>query len=373
MEVAGLAVGVAGLAGLFGCCSTAFQLVQRGRSFGKDYKILETKFGNQELRLRAWGKACGLVDGTRYDQRLDGPELFQQLKATLECIKLLLSDAQELKERYGLRSCSGSISEGIGGGLAASSASISGSSISPGRRASLGRLLSRRSLLQRNASTFALRSGSSSTISTAHWIIEDREKFSELVRHLKDFIDDLEDLTKATEIPHRQLVFVEYEIESIDDVETLENMESAREDDYDVVSDAASSRLERLSQGAASISSPRDSGQFSVITVESAFTLESLESYFTARTQLSRPSSISASEYFLPDADFHRVVGYKAYDDQALSNRLLRFQARPRDRREVLRKGYFGGKRNANPRFKSVHRQLTTSNSLTLIQVCRSG
>jgi hypothetical protein len=48
-------------------------------------------------------------------------------------------------------------------------------------------------------------------------------------------------------------VFVEYEIESIDDIETLEEMEAAREDDYDVVSDAAGSRLERISQGSASI------------------------------------------------------------------------------------------------------------------------
>jgi len=368
MEVAGLAVGVAGLAGLYGCCSSAFQLVQRGRSFGKDYKILETKFGNQELRLRAWGKACGLVEGTRYDQRLDEPGLFQQLIATLECIKLLLSDAQELKERYGLRSCSRSVSERMGVGFAASSPLIGGSSPSIGRRASLGRLLSRRSLIQRNDFTSALRTGSSSTIATAHWIIEDREKFAELVKHLKDFIDDLEDLTKATEIPHRQLVFVEYEVESINDIETLEDMQSAREDDYDVVSDAASSRLERISQGAASIRSPRDSGQYSFVSAESAFTLESLESYFTARTQFSRPSSVSGSEYFLPGADFHRVVGLKAYDDQALSNRLLRLQARPRDRREIVRRGDFG-----ETRFKSVYWQGTTCISLTLTQLCRSG
>ncbi|KAF2677398.1 hypothetical protein K458DRAFT_378264 [Lentithecium fluviatile CBS 122367] len=354
MEVAGLAVGVAGLAGLYGCCSSAFQLVQKGRSFGKDYKILETKFGNQELRLRAWGRACGLVDGTQYDQRLDEPELFQQLKATLECIKLLLSDAQELKERYGLRSCSRSTSEEMGASLAPSSSSSGGSSTSPGRRASLGRLLLRRSLIQRNDSTSALRTGSSSTIATAHWIIEDREKFSELARHLKDFIDDLEDLTKATEIPRRQLVFVEYEIECINDIETLEDMESAREDDHDVVSDAASSRLERMSQGTASIRSPRDSGRASFMTVESAITLESLESYFTARTQFSRPSSIIDSEYFIPGAEFYRVVGYKAYGDQALSNKLLRLQARPRDPQEILRKGQFGGKRKGNPRFKCV-------------------
>jgi hypothetical protein len=251
MEVAGLVVGVAGLAGLFSCCSSAFQLVQRGRSFGKDYKILETKFSNQELRLRAWGRACGLIDGAHYDERLDEPHLYAQLEATLECIKLLLSDAHELKERYGLRSHTANDGEVIGRGTAARLPIQDPTS--PGRRASLGRLLSRRSLVRKNDGTSTLRDRQPSTLATAQWVIEDREKFSELVRHLKDFIDDLEDLTKATTVAHRQLVFVEYEIESIDDIETLEEMEAAREDDYDVVSDAASLRLERISQGSASI------------------------------------------------------------------------------------------------------------------------
>ncbi|ORX94026.1 prion-inhibition and propagation-domain-containing protein [Clohesyomyces aquaticus] len=289
MEAAGLVVGVAGLAGLFSACSNAFQLVQRGRTFGQDYKILGTKFGNQELRLRAWGRACGLIDGTAYDTRLDEEELRQQLVATLECIKLLLTDAKDLKERYGLSACTerGSRSSSAGSSFGSSSSSDSSVVQIPQERrmsGSLNRLLFRRSRPQANRSA--------STFSMALWVIEDREKFGELVKHLKDFIDDLESLTRATEIPHRQMIFVEYEIESISDVEELEVIEVAREGEDDVVSDAASARLERLSQGTLSIRA----------SMESEFSFLTLESYVTARTHFSRASSIADSEKIGPTA-----------------------------------------------------------------------
>lgn len=283
MEAAGLAVGVAGLAGLFSCCIDTFQLIQKGRSFGRDYKILETKFSNQQLRLRAWGRACGLIDGTKFDDRLDGPELKEAVTATLECIKLLLGDAKKLKERYGLRLCTPNID-------AQSNATLTINRSAPRRRSelilertgSLNRFLARRSR--------SLRESSALRLVTALWVIDDRTKFGDLVKDLKDLIDDLEDLTRATEIPRRQLIFVEYEIESISDTETLEEIEEARDGDDDVVSDAASARLERLSQGTASIrSSIRSSQVGSFIT---------LESYFTARTHFSRTSSTAGSERF---------------------------------------------------------------------------
>ncbi|KAF2183047.1 P-loop containing nucleoside triphosphate hydrolase protein [Zopfia rhizophila CBS 207.26] len=285
MEAAGLVVGIAGLAGLFNVCSSAFKLVLKGRAFNKDYKILETKFSNQELRLRAWGRACGLIDGTQYDARLDEPELNRQLVSTLECINLLLNDAKQLKDRYGLTPCT-EPTDGVQGESAA--ITTSSSSVNPGsrleRRSSLNRLLRRRSRSQQ--------SRPNSKVSAAIWVIDDREKFAELVKHLKDFIDDLEDLTKATEIQHRQRIFIDYEIECIDDVEELEEIEMAREGEEDAVSDAASVRLEQISQGTASVRSSVDSGHLgSFIT---------LESYYTARTHLSRTSSTAESGELRP-------------------------------------------------------------------------
>ncbi|KAF1967218.1 P-loop containing nucleoside triphosphate hydrolase protein [Bimuria novae-zelandiae CBS 107.79] len=351
MEVAGLAVGIAGLGSLLSGCTNAFRLVQQGRSFGKDYKILETKFGNQELRLRAWGRACGLSDGTRHHPRLDDCELHQQLEATLECIKLLLGDAKHLQDTYGLKPCPKDPDQKLDATLKARPLSVGSSEAGPSRKASLTRLLSRRSLLQRDTPSPTLQNKSTPTLATVHWIIEDRAKFSELIKHLKDFIDDLEDLTMTTDIPRRQLVFVEYEVESIDDVETLEDMESAREGDDDVVSDAASARLERISEGSASVRTSMQSGRDSLPSI---VTLESLESYFTARTHFSRPSSIAASEYFVPTAEFHRVTGYELYGDEARSNKLLRLQARPSGGRGLIRKGQAGKNGKAGPPLRCI-------------------
>ena len=284
MEVAGLVIGVARLAALFNGCSSAFQLVQRGRAFGQDYKILETKLSNQELRLRAWGRACGLIDGTLYDSRLDEPELHCQLTKTLECIQQLLSDAKTLQDRYGLAPSTSTLSSPT------PSDGTTSSAIGPNypgrleRRSSLNRLLLRR--------RSKAQSNQRNSITTAIWVIEDREKFSELIRHLKDFIDDLEDLTKSTSVPHRQLVFIDYEIECISDVEVLKDIEAAREGDDDVVSDSASVRLECISQGTASIRSS--------LVSTSAGSFITLESYYTARSRFSEVSSSRFSDVASP-------------------------------------------------------------------------
>ncbi|KAJ4301501.1 Rho- BTB domain-containing protein 1 [Kalmusia sp. IMI 367209] len=279
MEAASLVVGIAGLAGLFSACTSAFRLVQKGRAFDKDYKIFETKFSNQELRLRAWGRACGLIDETQYDARLDEPELNRQLVSTLECISLLLNDAKRLKDRYGLAPYTEPTDamQGESAIMTNSPSIISGGKLE--RRSSLTRLLRRRSRSQQ--------SPSNSKVAVAIWVIDDREKFAELIKHLKDFIDDLENLTKATEIQHRQQIFIDYEIECIDDVEELEEIEMAKEGEEDAVSDAASVRLEQISQGTTSIRSSMDTGYLGSFTT--------LESYYTARTHLSRTSSFAES------------------------------------------------------------------------------
>jgi len=40
----GIALGAAGLAGLFGTCVQCFDLIQLGTAFARDYEILQTKF-----------------------------------------------------------------------------------------------------------------------------------------------------------------------------------------------------------------------------------------------------------------------------------------------------------------------------------------
>ncbi|KAF2493789.1 hypothetical protein BU16DRAFT_582840 [Lophium mytilinum] len=286
MEVAGLALGVAGLARLFSACANGFALIRRGRALGHDVRILEAKFSNQELRLRAWGRACGFaedgeagrrgVEGAEtnknYDERLDVPELRANVAETLECITTLLYDGAGLRGRYGLKPFPVDENNDASSPTADSADGVE-------KRKNFNRL----SFLH---SSRANKEKSSSFRSSAAWAIEDRSKFAELVSLLKDLVDDLEDITRATDIPRRQLVFIGYEIEAITDVETLEEMEMTGEGEHDTVSDAASLRLEVISGAASSVRAS--------IGSRSLRSFRTLQSYETARSRFSDPSSRSS-------------------------------------------------------------------------------
>jgi hypothetical protein len=57
----GIALGVAGLAGLFGTCVQCFDLIQLGAAFARDYEIVQTKFEAQKIRFLIWGQVVGLT------------------------------------------------------------------------------------------------------------------------------------------------------------------------------------------------------------------------------------------------------------------------------------------------------------------------
>jgi hypothetical protein len=97
-------VDVAVLAGLFLRCIDCYQLVRRGGALSRKDQLLETQFNNEELRLAAWGRACGLPDGQLRDDRLKDPNLQEQLCAIFECVERIFQDEQDLQGRYGLES-----------------------------------------------------------------------------------------------------------------------------------------------------------------------------------------------------------------------------------------------------------------------------
>jgi hypothetical protein len=63
MEPVGLAVGLAGLAGLFSTCLDAVEKVDWYRDSGRDSRSLETQFKTSRLFLNRWGQAVGFKDG----------------------------------------------------------------------------------------------------------------------------------------------------------------------------------------------------------------------------------------------------------------------------------------------------------------------
>ncbi len=226
MEPVGFAFAVVGLAGLFSTCLDCFHLVQTGCYLGRDSLILETKYSNQRLRLSAWGRACGFLDDN--DSSGCGPqlqwseEIQSAVSDTLRRIAALFQDHQTLSRRYGL------------------------SFDAPDATRSLMRVPIPLGSLARRLHARAVKRPVTGVQAAVQWAIVDKDKFSDLVTHLKDFIDDLEDLTFNTTVPRRQRRFIQVEVESICEESELETIEQARMTGRDPVADAASLRLSQL-------------------------------------------------------------------------------------------------------------------------------
>lgn len=232
MEPVGLAVGVAGLAGLFSTCIDCFNLVQRGSNLGRDFPLCERKFSNQRWRLWAWGRACGLSDDNAFDETLWDDEVRVAVSETLGEIAALFKHHMTLSRRY-----RPSISK-PGETKSVTPAAVSALFLRL-RSTSLADLASPvRPAARRPAIRAAVR-----------WAIGDKESFSGLVQDLKELIDGLMQLTEAYNIQTQLQSFIRREIESIYDVSELEAIEQARMGDRDPVAHAAGLQLYRLQLG----------------------------------------------------------------------------------------------------------------------------
>jgi ubiquitin-protein ligase len=218
MEMAGITLGDAGLAGLFSLCTDCFDLVQCNPSLGNEYTLLATRVGNQRLRFRAWGLACGLAEASGHDCGLDEPDLRARVTKSMQSIVHLFVDSKKLTKR-----CQPKLKE----------SQIVLSTRGPSDqvfRESMYDFLYRISRTKKRACFLA-----------AAWrAIQDKRKFTNLVNHLDRFLKDLEQLTASLGVAENQQCFVEYQIESIMDIPTLERMVGARSGPTDTVSDAAS-------------------------------------------------------------------------------------------------------------------------------------
>ncbi|KAK8007364.1 hypothetical protein PG989_001354 [Apiospora arundinis] len=237
MEPIGFALGIASL---FTTCVDCFELVQSGRYLGQEYHLLETKFINQRIRLVAWGKACGFTDPNGYDRQIDeNKEVHDAIEASLLHLIGLLRDGDKLKRKYGLRDADQPVAGPHG---ATPNVLIQSSHTWP----LLGAQSAMTSLTQRLAKfrdkTKATQQ-QANLWNKARWAIMDKEKFAELVQHLRDLIEDLEGLTAGLHLEHRQRELIRQEVEAIREIPVLESIEEARVGRLDPVSDAASLRL----------------------------------------------------------------------------------------------------------------------------------
>ncbi|OJD24079.1 hypothetical protein ACJ73_04560 [Blastomyces percursus] len=233
MEPLSLAVGFAGLAGLFSTCVDCFKLVQVYDSRASDYGILQTMLDNQQFHFMAWGKACGFMDPYRKHSKFDDPTLSlrnERIEQTMEKIKSLLTNGDNLKEMYGLK-----VQRPPLGSKFMETATSSAFS-----RAFQTTKAFCNTSLQRRAHIFG----------SIRWVVSDRDKFDRLVQNIRDLLGDLTKFTEDIGVTESQHLIVEYEIEMIDDEPSLAMIAaaSACDGDDDVLSQAASRRLQMVKE-----------------------------------------------------------------------------------------------------------------------------
>ncbi|KAL2361844.1 hypothetical protein RJZ56_005268 [Blastomyces dermatitidis] len=233
MEPLSLAVGFAGLAGLFSTCVDCFKLVQVYDSRASDYEVLQTMLDNQQFHFMAWGKACGFMHPYRTNSKFDDPTSSlrnERIEQTMEKIKSLLTNGDHLKEIYGLKVQR----PPLGSKFTEAASSSAFSRAFQNTKAFCNTSLQRRVHI----------------IGSIRWAVSDRDKFDRLVQNIKDLLGDLTKFTEDIGVTESQHLIVEYEIEMIDDEPSLAVIAaaSACDGDDDVLSQVASRRLQMVKE-----------------------------------------------------------------------------------------------------------------------------
>jgi hypothetical protein len=178
-EALGTALGLVGavgvLAQIFDGVVKAYAFFTTAANLGRDSERLVCKIRIEEMRLLVWGREWGVVEG-KLEAHLQaesdsGNQRLRQLAITiLSELHKTITDFNKLQDRYGLRE---ELMSPVGEKVAALERTESPSAA--------GRL---RNELQLRAK----------------WVIADKEKFTVLLRDLKDYNDGLEQLFPPSKI-----------------------------------------------------------------------------------------------------------------------------------------------------------------------------
>ncbi|KAH7176930.1 prion-inhibition and propagation-domain-containing protein [Dactylonectria macrodidyma] len=220
-EVAGLTLGVFGLAGLIGAFKDTidlFRLIADTRHLGHQYEILDMKLDIEKTLLLHWAHRVRLLDGD-YDKRLDDANTQELVIRILASIRSILTNTKNLQQRYGLRLESDPPAPPI------PSDSITASPRSdpflkslpselltvdlPSELATLDQFSnpppSRRRISQLRMDSFVqqfevlqsridTRQKTTSMAQKARWVIRDKQKFEDLLRDLTDLTSKLNEV-----------------------------------------------------------------------------------------------------------------------------------------------------------------------------------
>lgn len=103
--MAELALGIISLAGLFSTCIDAFTFIRAGRSLERDLDVLLVKLDIEKARLLSWGNVVGIARGINdgRDTVLEDRATEEKIRSVLSAIKLRLTDSEMLRVRYALQ------------------------------------------------------------------------------------------------------------------------------------------------------------------------------------------------------------------------------------------------------------------------------
>jgi hypothetical protein len=231
MDAASLAVGIVSLAALFSACVDCFELIESRSSYGRDSIILLAKFDIQILRFLHWGQIVGLVgsSGDPCSPVLGDRDTKQTIESILNCIKLLFTDAEAMKTKYGLRPVPEfAMGEAMHpGNLPAARLSTDGIARF---RASFAKFMSGIENVQRRGTM----------LGKTRWAIHDKTQFAAIVTDVRHLIQGLLDIVPQAVTTEPQLL--KSELRSLS-AENLRLVQEACVNDYPQLAEVASVQL----------------------------------------------------------------------------------------------------------------------------------
>ncbi|KAF5688001.1 hypothetical protein FDENT_5055 [Fusarium denticulatum] len=216
-EVAGLALGAVGVVGLIGAFKDTidlFGLLADSRDLGRDYEILRIKLDIQKTLLLQWTDRVGLLRQDDYDPCLDQAHIREAIGHMLSCIRLLLTDAATLRNKYGLDEANDQ--QG-----ATPLVSVSSISAWP----------------QGNDKPFRSR---------ALWAVRDKQKFEILIRDLADLIASLDKLVPITLKQPALRNLADDDVRSMSGLQNLKMLLEASQGTHRFISESAQRTISRV-------------------------------------------------------------------------------------------------------------------------------
>lgn len=229
IAIASTVISVASLAALFSTCLDALDTISAIARYGIDHEILQVKVEVEKVRLLLWGQAVGLAgDVADIDKALEREYVRNAVASLLVCFVKFLEDTERLRDEYGL------IEQSVNARMDAPT--------TPAENI-LGRTFKRTYDKFRNNPI--KRQKETSLFTKTKWAIKDESKFRSLVKELRSINDSLGALLPG--VAERARVQVRNQIMQSTDERQLQNLVNASDDVHDFISEAASLRLDVIS------------------------------------------------------------------------------------------------------------------------------